>query len=569
MKEMLQTLGIEYQPLSKFNSICPKCSHRRKKSEQKCLMVNLTKTSIGLRCFHDDCEYTKGFSCDTASNNDDIETIKLEAVPIKQGELPPGNHSGEIYWHPYVNRLHEIVFYVKRQYYIDVSGQKDKKCQPYFKNEDGDWFMNKPDNFPKTPYRYEHLGDSPNKRPVLIVEGELKADKAAEVLKNYDVLAWYSGSSAFNQTDWSCIEDREVWLWPDNDKPGKMAMEGLSKILKSETIYLLDPSILEEGQDIADIIADYKLIDAILRTKKNVGRPILQGIFNLDNLENIFSDELEGQRFGFSEMDKYISYPYSGLVIVPGRVGHGKSGLMVNMVAKLLRLTDSIVIMGTYEVITRIWLGRLLQVLDGKRYKTIDKDDIMCYDKRIQVNDKEDLILQEMLSYIKSGRLLITDKQNKAESLLSYMQKMSTSGKKVYTFIDYLQILPTELFRHGKRHIELGSVVQNFTTLANELKQVVVAGSQLSAGTTPYEDYTKESRALQESAELVLRVFNKNDKKCKRRDKDGNEKGDYYEMVAGEIVIDVSKTRLGKQHYLGFTLTNCTALKEHITQTEF
>ncbi len=59
-----------------------------------------------------------------------------------------------------------------------------------------------------------------------------------------------------------------------------------------------------------------------------------------------------------------------------------------------------------------------------------------------------------------------------------------------------------------------------------------------------------------------MQIFNKNDQKSKKRDKDGETKGDYYDWVAGEFVINVDKTRQGRQFYCGFTFSNSAKLIE-------
>ncbi len=567
IKAKLTELGVEYQAKSRYCTTCPSCSGERKKSNARCLLVSLTSSSISLKCMHSsNCEYQEGVHIKELSNNDTIEVQELLAAPIKEGDLPPIDETRETYWHSYYDDFNQLVMYIQRTYFINAKGERDKMCFPWFKTEAGDWFRNKPTNVTKFLYGQEKLSKD---KPVLVFEGELKTDIASELLPEFDCVSWPFGANNVKSCKWELLTDRVVYLWADNNTAGQLAMQEVANHIDSQKVFLLDATLLPKDADIADIKDDKDLILKVIGSKVNISKPILNGIFSLDDWDSAFADGIKGDAIGFPEMDKVISYPASGLVVVAGRIFHGKSALMVNMAANLLRNTSSIVVVGTYEVPTNVWLGRLLQVLDGKRYKTVDMEDIIHYDDRMKARADDDKEVQEIRKYIRQGRLIVTDNQNKAESLLTYMEKLKNSVNKVYTIIDYIQILPTDMFKNRQRYMEIKDIVEKFRALANEYKQVVIMGSQLTNGNTPYEDQAKESKAVRESAELFLKVFNKNDTTSKRRDKDGLEKGDHYENVQGEFIIDVNKSRIaGGQFYFGLTFSNCSALKE-VNKNEF
>jgi len=84
----------------------------------------------------------------------------------------------------------------------------------------------------KTPYGLEKLGQDPEK-PVLVVEGEKKADAAQKMLPGYHVLGWIGGAGSISKTNWEALVGREVVIWPDNDKGGKKAAGHLQEILTS------------------------------------------------------------------------------------------------------------------------------------------------------------------------------------------------------------------------------------------------------------------------------------------------------------------------------------------------
>ena len=79
------------------------------------------------------------------------------------------------------------------------------------------------------PYRIEHLADFGD-RPVVIAEGEPKADRLAQL--GYAAVAWCGGAEAVLRTRWVALSGFDVILWPDADPPGVKAMERLSEALQ-------------------------------------------------------------------------------------------------------------------------------------------------------------------------------------------------------------------------------------------------------------------------------------------------------------------------------------------------
>jgi len=119
----------------------------------------------------------------------------------------------------------------------DDPGGKNLKITPplaYCQNEKGfkawrwqGFFGNQ-----KTAYGLEKLAQDPSK-PVLVVEGEKKADAAQKMLPEYHVLSWIGGAGNLGKTNWECLAGREVTIWPDNDSGGLKAADTLQKIVSS------------------------------------------------------------------------------------------------------------------------------------------------------------------------------------------------------------------------------------------------------------------------------------------------------------------------------------------------
>ena len=106
-------------------------------------------------------------------------------------------------------------------------------------------------------------GDDAPDKTLCIVEGE----KAAAALlthvdgKDYTPVTWNGGASV-TRSIFDVVDGRDVILWPDNDGPGKRAMNhaALSALdAGAETVRLVDVADLSEKADAADVDADTAL----------------------------------------------------------------------------------------------------------------------------------------------------------------------------------------------------------------------------------------------------------------------------------------------------------------------
>jgi DNA primase len=96
--------------------------------------------------------------------------------------------------------------------------------------------------------------------PVLIVEGEKTAEAAKAIFPDHAVVTWSGGCGAVQKSDWSTLKNRDITIWPDNDKPGINAAAKIADILKEQDnssvkIVVLPPT-LPQKWDLADKIPD-------------------------------------------------------------------------------------------------------------------------------------------------------------------------------------------------------------------------------------------------------------------------------------------------------------------------
>ena len=90
---------------------------------------------------------------------------------------------------------------------------------------------------------------------ILIVEGEKACNKAMDIFPDPVVMSWSNGTKSMEQSDWSVIQGRKVYLWADHDKTGYEAMIKIAKKLtKDNEVYFvqLEQNEFPMGWDLAD-----------------------------------------------------------------------------------------------------------------------------------------------------------------------------------------------------------------------------------------------------------------------------------------------------------------------------
>jgi putative DNA primase/helicase len=131
---------------------------------------------------------------------------------------------------------------------------------------------------PRPLYRLRQLLARPTD-PVLIVEGEKAADRAAEALPEYVVISWAGGVPGVAGANWTPLVGRSVTIWPDADEPGSSAAAKIAgALMKLATA----PRVMRvtdkpEGWDVADAIkegwTDVQLRAFIAETVRDLSKP--------------------------------------------------------------------------------------------------------------------------------------------------------------------------------------------------------------------------------------------------------------------------------------------------------
>jgi putative DNA primase/helicase len=169
-----------------------------------------------------------------------------EPIPENAPEPPPDPERGAqtVYWYG-------SSFAVVR--YDPPDG---KKTFRQFTWRNGKWAAVGPES-PKELYNLQEIQSRPA-LPVLVVEGEKCAELAFEHMPMYVATTWAGGASAVDKTDWMPLRDRDVYVWPDADGPGRKAAIEIIQIVSqfARRVYSIVPEGKPDKWDLADAIAE-------------------------------------------------------------------------------------------------------------------------------------------------------------------------------------------------------------------------------------------------------------------------------------------------------------------------
>ncbi|HLD95754.1 MAG TPA: DUF6371 domain-containing protein, partial [Alphaproteobacteria bacterium] len=219
----------------------------------------------------------------------------------------------EVY--PYTNEKGELFGITARL--VDENGAKKVLPFSYWvdsKTGKEFWRMKR---FEGTPplYNLKELADK-KEAPVLIVEGEKTANAAREIFKDHVVVTWIGGCNGYKNTDFSPLKDRDITIWPDNDKAGEKAAFGIKEHLKNEhktDLKIVDlPASFDHKWDLADPLPKgfenkdlHTLLNVHLPEKmenittfrgiyKGITKTVIKDRFEQSNYQKLLGDPKEG-----------------------------------------------------------------------------------------------------------------------------------------------------------------------------------------------------------------------------------------------------------------------------------
>ena len=337
-RELLEDLGIQVRKLnSSGKSLCPKCSHLRKKKTDPCLSVNVNDGTYN--CHNDSCDF-KG----RVGNKEFIPKQKEYILPkfVNQTELSDAAVKWFFEKRSITQKTLTECRVTQSMEYMPQT-QKEANCINfnYFREEElvNVKFRDGAKNFKmvsKAELIFYGLNDIKNSDWCIIVEGEI--DKLsfwqAGIKECISVPNGASKSSVANleylDNCYSYFDNKKkIIIATDNDEAGIFLRDELSRRLGYHRCFKVD---LREFKDSNELLHQkgVEFVISLINDINLIEYPIdgiITGNDVWDNVELLFKNGLQrGDLTGFSkDFDKMVSFVQGQLMVLTGIPNHGKS----------------------------------------------------------------------------------------------------------------------------------------------------------------------------------------------------------------------------------------------------
>lgn len=333
-KTALENLGIDLKRIrTSGKTLCPKCSHLRKKRNEPCLSVNIDEGVY--KCHNPECSWSgavnvkkkekeKEYVRPSWMNNTTLSEPMVkwfESRGIRQGTLIEAKVTETRTYMPQVQKeVTTINFnYFRDSELINVKYRDGAKNFKLFK--DAELIF----------YNLDAIKDLDE---AIIVEGEMDCLSLIEAgIKN--VVSVPNGASKGKSPDlkylencWEYFENKKkVYLAVDNDEAGMMLREELARRIGVDKCYKIDFGDCKDANEVLQKKGKLEL-EEILKAGKEF--PI-SGIVHLSNDEfwDLYDNGLTcGATVGVHEIDNLITFEKGQMTTITGIPNQGKSEFM-------------------------------------------------------------------------------------------------------------------------------------------------------------------------------------------------------------------------------------------------
>jgi replicative DNA helicase len=258
--------------------------------------------------------------------------------------------------------------------------------------------------------------------------------------------------------------------------------------------------VLDRAEQALFAVSERRLTRDVQPIKEIVGR-------YYDHIQELSErdDALLGVPTGFSLIDNLLGgLQRSDLIIVAGRPGMGKTGLMLNVALTAARRHRKRVALFSLEMSDEQLVGRLVAAETG-----IDSQRL----RRGALTEGEWLLFAEATGRLAETMIFIDDTPS-----ITPLQ-LRTKCRRLYAeygldliVLDYLQLMSSD-FRNDNRVQEISYISRQLKGLARELNIPVLAAAQLSRAVEqrqskrPMLSDLRESGSIEQDADVVMFIY--------------------------------------------------------------
>lgn len=307
----------------------------------------------------------------------------------------------------------------------------------------------------------------------------------------------------------------EFWYPNSWRKQLDLAQESILKFYKEDVIKQLNRQL-----EINVITHDYfvesiKKLDSIQLIENTTE------ITKKEILENINEKKAKININSFPKLNKTLKLVQGDFLIIGATTGAGKSGLMINFMADLMKTFQCIYF--NMEMSKSTIYKRIVSSVAKIKLDYIENSSTDYQKKKIM----------EVIDEIEKAKIIIEHKASDINMIKSTIAKVKDKNKHSIIFIDHLGLVKSDNAK---------SLYEQATEVAKELRQIcleydctIISASQLNRGAYSSDEITlsmlKDSGELENSASKVILLYK--DKNSKRED------------IMQNVIFDVAKNRDG------------------------
>jgi twinkle protein len=368
--------------VGQVHTVCPECSHERKKTNEKCLSVNISEGTW--YCHH--CGWSGGLkrSSNKKQQLPNFNTI-IEANKILQNETP--NKNGYEYLTSRglsIQTIKDNAVFVERSEWDETLWYgfpyllNDNCVNIKYRTDAKDFRQTKDGH--RVFYR---LDSAQNFKTLVVTEGEIDALSFVEagVLNTVSVPDGAIAPDARNVTSKLQFIDNSIeylehietfYLALDSDAPGRRMSEELARRLGKERCRVVSyPEGCKDANEVLLKFGKVKLLECIQEATEY---PI-EGVYLLtDSYSNLTDIHTNGFQQGvvtteWNNLDNLIKWFAGQFTVVTGIPSHGKSNFVDNLIVHLARHNGwKTAVFSPENPTAETWVIRLLEIATGKPF---------------------------------------------------------------------------------------------------------------------------------------------------------------------------------------------------------